>query len=104
MDASHADDLLDRNLVTGIMIYIGDMLIKYISKRQKFIATSTFLSAFMTVKSAIEEAQTITLLLQYIDVPLKGPINIHSDSDSVLHVLEIQAMTSRENMLLLLLI
>ena len=84
MDASHADDKLDRKSVTGIMIYIGDMLIKSVSKRQKCVATSSFSSEFLALKSAIEEAQSIKLLLQSIGVPLRGAINIHSDSESVL--------------------
>ena len=84
VDASHADDKLDRKSVTGMMIYIGDMLIKSVSKRQKSVATSTFSSEFLALKSAVEEAQGIKLLLQSIGVPSKGPINIHSDSESVL--------------------
>ena len=84
VDASHACDKLDRKSVTGIMVFIGDMLIKSISKRQKSVATSTFSSEFLALKSAVEEAQGIKLLLQSIGVPQKGPINIHSDSESVL--------------------
>ena len=84
MDASHADELLDRKSVTGIMIYIGDMLIKSVSKRQKCVATSTFSSEFLALKSAVEEAHSLYLLLQSIGVPIRVPINIHSDSASVL--------------------
>ena len=84
VDASHANDKLDRKSVTGILIYVGDMLIKSISKRQKSVATSTFSSEFLALKSAVEEAQGIRLLLQSIGVASKGPINIHSDSESVL--------------------
>ena len=84
VDASHADDLLDRKSVTCIMIYIGDILIKSVSKHQKCIATSTFSSEFLALKTAVEEAHSLSLLMQSIGVPLKGPINIHCDSASVL--------------------
>ena len=84
VDASHADDKLDRKSVTGILVYVGDMMIKSVSKRQKSVATSTFASEFLALKSAVEEAQSMRLLLQSIGVPIKGPINIHSDSESVL--------------------
>ena len=84
VDASHADEKLDRKSVTGILIYVGDMLIKSISRRQKSVATSTFSSEFLALKTAVEEAQAIRLLLQSIGVPVKGQINIHSDSESVL--------------------
>ena len=39
----------------------------------------------MTLKSAVEEAQSIKLLLQSIGVLLRGAINIHSESKSVLN-------------------
>ena len=70
--------------VTGILIYVGDVLIKSISQRQKSVATSTFSSEFLALKTDVEEAQSMRLLLQSIGVLLKGPINIHSDSESVL--------------------
>ena len=41
-------------------------------------------SAVIPLKSAVEEAQGIRLLLQSIGVPSKGRINTHSDSESVL--------------------
>lgn len=41
-DTSHADDIIDRKSVTGVLIYVGDMMVKSISKRQKSVATSTF--------------------------------------------------------------
>ena len=50
VDASHADDKLDRKSVTGILIYVGDMLIKSISRRQRSVATSTFSSDFLALK------------------------------------------------------
>ena len=48
------------------------------------MATSTFSSEYLALKTAVEEAHGIRLLLQSIGVPVKGPINIHSDSESVL--------------------
>ena len=63
VDASHADDKLDRKSVTGILIYVGDMLIKSISRRQKSVATSIFSSEFLALKTAVEEDQGMRLLL-----------------------------------------
>ena len=84
VDASHANDKIDRKSVTGILIYVGDMLIKSVSRRQKSVATSTFSSEYLALKTVVKEAQSIWLLLQSIGVPIKGTINIHSDSESVL--------------------
>ena len=62
VDASHAGNKLDRKSVTGILFYVGDMLIKSISRRQKSVATSTFIR-MLALKTAVEEAQGIRLLL-----------------------------------------
>ena len=67
-----------------ILIYIGDMLVKSISRHHKSVVTSTCLSEVLAIKSAVEEVQGMRLLLQSIGVPIKGPINIHSNSESVL--------------------
>ena len=40
VDASHADDKSDRKSVTGVFVYVRDMMVKSISKRQKSVATS----------------------------------------------------------------
>ena len=82
--ASHANDKSDRKSVTSVFVYVGDMMVKSISKRQKSVATSTFSSEFLALKTAVEEAQSMRLLLQSIGVPTKKFINIHSDSESVL--------------------
>ena len=84
VNASHADDKIDRKSVTEILVYVKDMMIKSVSRQQKSIATSTFSSELLALKTAVEEAQGIRLLLQSIGVPQKGSINIHSDSESVL--------------------
>ena len=72
VDASHANDKSDRKSVTGVFVYVGDMMVKSISKRQKSVATSTFLSEFLPLKTAVEEAQSMRLLLQLIGVPTKN--------------------------------
>ena len=70
--------------VTGVAIYIGDMLFRYSSKRQKSIATSTYSAEFVALRHAVEEAQAARFLLQSIGVPIDGPVNIYSDNESVL--------------------
>ena len=58
-----------------MLVYIGDMLIKSFIKRQKSIATSTFSSALLVLKTVVEESQGIRLLLQSIGVPIKSAAN-----------------------------
>ena len=70
--------------VTGIAIFIGDMLFRYSSKRQKSITTSTYSAEFVALRHAVEEAQAAKFLLQSIRVNIDGPVNIYSDNESVL--------------------
>ena len=84
VDASHADNKLNRKSVTGILIYGGDMLVKSISRRQNSVDTSTFSSEYLALKTVVEEVQGMRLLVQSIVVPSKGTTNVHSDSKSLL--------------------
>ena len=70
--------------MTGIVIFIGDMMFKFSSKRQKSIATSTYSSEFVALRHAVEEAIVVRLLLQSIGFPIDGSINVYYDSESVL--------------------
>ena len=45
---------------------------------------STFSSELLALRTAVEESQGMWLLLQSIGVPIKCPIAIHSDSESLL--------------------
>ena len=42
IDASHENDKPDQKSTTGFEIFVGDILYKFKSKRQKIVATSTF--------------------------------------------------------------
>ena len=42
------------------------------------------LSEYLALKTTVEEAPGMCLLIKYIGVPINVPINIHSDSESVL--------------------
>ena len=41
-DSDHAHDLVTRRSVTGILLFINNTPVKWISKRQKTIETSTY--------------------------------------------------------------
>ena len=84
VDASHGDNQQDRKSTTGLLIFIGDMLYKVKSKRQKCVATSTFSAEFMALRYAYEEGLSVKFLLQSLGVPISGKINIYSDNKSIL--------------------
>ena len=84
VDASHGGNRKDRKSTTGLLIFVGDMLYKVKSKRQKCVATSTFSAEFMALRYAFEEGMAIKFLLQSLGVNIKGKINIYSDNKAIL--------------------
>ena len=51
-DADHAHDMLTRRSVTGILLFINNTPVKWISKRQKTVETSTYGSELVAAKQA----------------------------------------------------
>ena len=58
-DADHAHDILTRRSVTGILLLVMNTPVKWISKRQKTVETSTYRSEL------VAEKQAIFFILQY---------------------------------------
>ena len=58
-DADHAHDILTRRSVTGILLMVNNTPVKWISKRQKTVETSTYGSELVAAKQAVE------LILEY---------------------------------------
>ena len=84
VDSSHANMKDNMQSVTGILIFIGDMLIKVKSKRQKHVESSTYSSEFSALREAVEDGLATRLLLQSLGVPIQGPVRIYCDSKSIL--------------------
>ena len=58
-DADHAHDLVTRRSVTGVLLFLNNTPVKWISKRQKTVETSTYGSELVAGKVATE------LILEY---------------------------------------
>ena len=84
VDSIHANMKDNMQSVTGILIFIGDMLIKVKSKRQKHVESSTYSSEFSALREAVEDGLATRLLLQSLGVPIQGPVRIYCDSKSIL--------------------
>ena len=54
VDAYHAHDKITRRSVTGILIFRDKTPLKFMSKRQKTVETSTYGSELVTAKIAVE--------------------------------------------------
>ena len=55
VDADHAHDLVTRRSVTGILLYVNNMPLKWTSKRQNTIETSTYGSELVAARLAVEQ-------------------------------------------------
>ncbi|MGH7954896.1 MAG: Ty1/Copia family ribonuclease HI, partial [Gloeomargaritales cyanobacterium] len=82
-DAAHATDVVTRRSVTGILIYLNSALIRWYSKRQNTVESSTFGSEFVALKIAVEMIEGLRYKLRMFGVPLDGPANGFCDNESV---------------------
>jgi hypothetical protein len=53
VDADHAYDLVTRRSITGILVILNNMPIRWISKRQKTVETSNYGSELVASRSVI---------------------------------------------------
>ena len=58
-DADHAHEIVTRRSVTGILLFINNTPVKFVTKRQKTVETSTYGSELVAAKQAVE------LILEY---------------------------------------
>ena len=84
VDATLASQKDTAKSVTGLIVYIGDMFVKFSSKRQKSVATSTYSAEFVALRIAFEEAISAKHLIQSIGVNIDGPVDIYCDNESVI--------------------
>ena len=59
VDADHAHDQLTRRSVTGIILFVNNTPVKWVSKRQKTVKTSTYGSELVAARIATK------LILEY---------------------------------------
>ena len=61
-DADHAHDLVTRRSVTGVLLFLNNTPVKWISKHQKTVETSTYGSELVAGKVATELILVSTFL------------------------------------------
>ena len=82
-DADHAHDMLTRRSVTGILLLMNNTPVKWMSKRQKTVETSTYGSELVAAKHATELIVEYRYALRMMGVPLDGPALLLGDNNSV---------------------
>jgi Reverse transcriptase (RNA-dependent DNA polymerase) len=83
-DADHAHDVVTRRSVTGILLFIDNMPITWMSKRQKTVETSTYGSELVAARIAVEMIIEFRYKLRMLGVPIDGPAILCGDNQSVI--------------------
>jgi hypothetical protein len=83
VDADHAHDLVTRRSIAGILVMLNITPIRWISKRQKTVETSTYGSGLVASKIATELILEIRYMLRSLGVALDGRTLILGDDMSV---------------------
>jgi hypothetical protein len=83
VDADHAHDLVTRRSITGILVMINNTSIRWISKRQKTLETSTYGSELVASRVATEHILKIRYMIRSLGVALDGPSLMLADNMSV---------------------
>ena len=84
VDSNHGHDLVTGKSVTGVIVFAGRTPVKYFSKRQSSVQTSTFGAEFISLKRAVEEAITIQYYLRSMGVLITKPTIIYGDNMSAI--------------------
>ena len=85
VDSSHANDKANRRSRTGLMIFLNNALVQWMSKKQATIETSVFGAEFVAMKIGIETMRGIRYKLRMMGVPISGPTYVFGDNMSVIH-------------------
>jgi hypothetical protein len=83
VDADHAHDTVTRRSVTGILIFVNGMAVRWYSKRQKTVETSSYGSELVAARIAVELILELRFTLRMIGVAIDGPTLMLGDNKSV---------------------
>jgi hypothetical protein len=82
-DADHAHDMLTRRYVSGVLLFLNNTPVKWISKRQKTVETFTYGSERVSAKLAAELVMAYRYTLRSMEVEPDGPSMMLGDNNSV---------------------
>jgi hypothetical protein len=83
VDGDHAHDLVTRRSITGILVMLNNKPIRWVSKRQKAVETSTYGSELVASRIATELIVELRFMLRSRGVDLEGPAVMLGDNMSV---------------------
>jgi hypothetical protein len=83
VDADHAHDQVTRRSVTGILTLVNDMPIRWYSKRQQTVESSSYGSKLVAARLATEQVIDIRYKLRMLGVPITSPPVLLGDNRAV---------------------
>jgi hypothetical protein len=84
VDASHASDMITRRSVTGYLLFIGITPIKWYSKRQNTVETSTYGSELVAMRIALEALLDLRYTLRMLGIAFEETSTVLSDNQSII--------------------
>lgn len=84
VDANHTYDQATRRSVAGILIFLNNTPICWVSKRQKTVETSTYGSEMVAAIIAVELVLEIRYQLRMLGIKIDGPAQMFGDNSSVI--------------------
>jgi hypothetical protein len=83
VDTNHAENVIIRRLHTGIIIYVQNAPIIWLSKQQNTVESTSFGSEFVALRAAKYMLVALQYKLQMFGVPIDGPANVFCDNSGV---------------------
>ena len=96
IDADHAGNTVTRRSQTSLLLFVNRAPIVWFSKWQNTIETSTFGSEFITMKTAVEQIESLCYKLRMFGIPVEDPTNVFCDNKSILKNMTIPDLTLKK--------
>ena len=94
-DSDFAEDVETRHSTTGNLIYLGNSLVSWASKKQKLIATSSTEAEFLAVFYTLRDTQYLGQLISSIIPGKNVEITLYQDNMSTIALLQNQSTKGR---------
>ena len=83
VDANHAGNVVTRRSHTGVLLFVQNSPIVWLSRRQNTVETSTFGSEFVALRTARDMIISMRYKLRMFGVPLEAPATVFCDNQGV---------------------
>ena len=95
-DSSHSSCLVTRRSTTGILMFLNSTPIKWYSKRQSTVETSTYGSEMVAGRIAVEQAIEMRYTLRMLGCEVKGPTVLFGDNKSMINNASLPHLTLKK--------